>query len=61
MLLMTRQVDEVSDKQSGVDARETGNVYLNAMRDADWDDGSVISRMTKEYVWRLVWRLSSMV
>ena len=47
---MTRQVDEVSDKQSGVDARETGNVYLNAMRDADWDDGSVISRMTKEYV-----------
>ena len=58
---MSRQVDEVSDKQSGVDARETGNVYLNAMRDADWDDGSVISRMTKEYVWRLVWRSSSMV
>ena len=58
---MSRQVDEVSDKQSGVDARETGSVYLNAMRDADWDDGSVISRMTKEYVWRLVWRSSSMV
>ena len=58
---MSRQVDEVSDKQNGVDARETGNVYLNAMRDADWDDGSVISRMTKEYVWRLVWRSSSMV
>ena len=43
------QVDEVSDKQSGADARETGNTYLNAMRDTDWDNGSVISRMTKEY------------
>ncbi|KZV74617.1 terpenoid synthase [Peniophora sp. CONT] len=42
-------IDEVSDKQSGADARETGNVYLSALRDADWDDGSVISRMTKEF------------
>ena len=40
----------MSDKQNGADARETGNIYLKAMRNADWDDGSVISRMSKEYV-----------
>ncbi|VDB85485.1 unnamed protein product [Peniophora sp. CBMAI 1063] len=46
-------VDEVSDKQSGVDAR-TGYIYLKAMRDDEWDDGSEISRMTKEFRARLV-------
>ncbi|THG95230.1 hypothetical protein EW026_g6387 [Hermanssonia centrifuga] len=42
-------VDEVSDEQNGKDARCTGNVFLNAMCDPDWDDGSALARMTKEF------------
>ncbi|OBZ72733.1 Linoleate 10R-lipoxygenase COP4 [Grifola frondosa] len=42
-------VDEVSDDQNGKDARQTGNVFLNAMRDAEWDDGSPLAKMTKEF------------
>lgn len=42
-------VDEVSDDQNGQDARRTGNVFLNAMRDPSWDDGSALAKMTKEY------------
>ena len=41
-------VDEVSDEQNGTDARSTGRVYLQAMCDPDWDDGSKLSKMTKE-------------
>ncbi|KAJ3553938.1 hypothetical protein NM688_g3357 [Phlebia brevispora] len=47
-------VDEVSDEQDGKDARSTGNVYLNAMRDPDWDDGSALAKMTKEFRARLL-------
>ncbi|KAH9940985.1 isoprenoid synthase domain-containing protein [Amylocystis lapponica] len=42
-------VDEVSDDQNGSDARNTGNVYLNAMRDPNWTDGSALSKMTQEF------------
>ena len=42
-------VDEISDDQNGKDAHATGQVYLNAMLDADWDDGSVLAKLTKEY------------
>ncbi|KIP11163.1 hypothetical protein PHLGIDRAFT_114823 [Phlebiopsis gigantea 11061_1 CR5-6] len=42
-------VDEVSDDQNGKDARSTGNVFLNAMRDPDWDDDSSLAKMTKEF------------
>ncbi|EMD34166.1 hypothetical protein CERSUDRAFT_98094 [Gelatoporia subvermispora B] len=42
-------VDEVSDEQDGKDARGTGNVFLKAMCDADWDDGSPLAKMTKEF------------
>ncbi|THH27413.1 hypothetical protein EUX98_g6776 [Antrodiella citrinella] len=42
-------VDEISDDQNGKDACATGLVYLNAMVDADWDDGSVLAKMTKEF------------
>ncbi|KDQ53197.1 hypothetical protein JAAARDRAFT_162104 [Jaapia argillacea MUCL 33604] len=42
-------VDEVSDDQNGSDARKTGEVFLNAMRDAKWDDGSALAKMTKEF------------
>ena len=43
-------VDEVSDDQNGKDARQTGMVYLNVMRDPAWDDGSKLAQMTREYV-----------
>lgn len=42
-------VDEVSDDQNGKDARQTGMVYLNVMRDPTWDDGSNLAQMTREY------------
>ena len=41
-------VDEVSDDQNGKDARQTGIVYLNVMRDPAWDDGSKLAQMTRE-------------
>jgi len=41
-------VDEVSDDQNGKDARQTGMVYLNVMRDPAWDDGSRLAQMTRE-------------
>ncbi|VDB85484.1 unnamed protein product [Peniophora sp. CBMAI 1063] len=47
-------LDEVSDKQSGVDARKTGDVFVKALRELEWDDSSDISRMTKEFRARLV-------
>ena len=43
-------VDEVSDDQTGQDARKTGQVYVNATKYVDWDDGSKLSKITKEYV-----------
>ena len=43
-------VDEVSDDQNGKDARQTGMVYLNVMRDPAWDDGSKLAQMTRESV-----------
>jgi hypothetical protein len=43
-------VDEVSDDQNGADARQTGKVYLNAMKYPGWTDGSPLARMTGEYV-----------
>ena len=42
-------VDEVSDDQNGKDARKTGMVYLNVMKDPSWDDGSKLAQMTREY------------
>lgn len=41
-------IDEISDMQNGEGARETGNVFLNALRDAEWTDGSALAEMTKE-------------
>ena len=43
-------IDEVSDEQNGKDARATCNVFLRALRDADWNDDSVLAKITKEYV-----------
>ena len=41
-------VDEVSDEQDGKGARSTGSVFLNVMRDSEWDDGSPLAKMTRE-------------
>ena len=43
-------IDEVSDDQNGKDARKTGMVFLNVMRDPTWDDGSKLAQMTRECV-----------
>ncbi|KAI9060972.1 terpenoid synthase [Trametes sanguinea] len=47
-------VDEVSDDQNGKDARRTGEVFLNVMRYPDWDDGSALAQMTREFKHRLL-------
>lgn len=41
-------IDEVSDQQSGKDARITGEVFLNVMRNPTWDDGSKLAAMSRE-------------
>jgi len=41
-------VDEISDEQDGKDARATGQVFVNAMKYASWDDGSILAKITKE-------------
>ena len=43
-------VDELSDDQNGKDALNTGNIFLNAMLHHEWDDHSILSKMTKEWV-----------
>ncbi|KAF8802538.1 terpenoid synthase [Phlegmacium glaucopus] len=42
-------VDEVSDDQNGMDARTTGHVFVNAIKYPEWDDGSILARITKEF------------
>ncbi|KZT28204.1 terpenoid synthase [Neolentinus lepideus HHB14362 ss-1] len=42
-------IDEISDVQSSEDARKTGFVCLNAMKDDKWDDGSALAKMSKEF------------
>lgn len=41
-------IDEISDEQTAQDARKTGSVVLKALKDANYDDGSLLCRMTKE-------------
>ncbi|PPQ83451.1 hypothetical protein CVT25_007042 [Psilocybe cyanescens] len=47
-------VDEVSDEQNGMDARETGQVFFKAMKYPEWDDGSILAKITKEFRARLM-------
>ncbi|KAI0091347.1 terpenoid synthase [Irpex rosettiformis] len=42
-------IDEISDEQSGKDAINTGLIFLNAMKDETYDDGSVLCKMTKDF------------
>jgi hypothetical protein len=41
-------IDELSDEQSHGDVRHTGDIFLQAMRDPTWTDGSKLARMTLE-------------
>jgi len=41
--------DEVSDDQNGMDARRTGQILVNALKHPEWDDGSKIARITKDF------------
>ncbi|KAH9838516.1 terpenoid synthase [Rhodofomes roseus] len=47
-------IDDVSDDQDGKGASETGQVFLSALRDPDWHDGSPLAQMTKELRERLL-------
>ncbi|THH27414.1 hypothetical protein EUX98_g6777 [Antrodiella citrinella] len=47
-------IDEISDDQNGADAALTGHVFINALRDSDFDDGSILCSMAKEFRTRLV-------
>ncbi|KAF9534914.1 isoprenoid synthase domain-containing protein [Crepidotus variabilis] len=42
-------VDEVSDEQNGIEARATGQVFVNAMKFDDWDDNSILAKITREF------------
>src|SRR5260370_13393072 len=44
-------IDELSDEQSHCDARQTGEIFLRALRDPTWSDGSKLAQMTAEYVY----------
>ncbi|KAH8831311.1 isoprenoid synthase domain-containing protein [Flagelloscypha sp. PMI_526] len=50
-------VDEISDDQNGEDARATGEVFLKAMQNEGWHDGSSLASMTKDYRTRLLRRI----
>jgi len=41
-------IDELSDQQCYGDARQTGDIFLQVMRDPSWSDGSKLSCMTAE-------------
>lgn len=43
-------VDEISDDQNGKGAYETGLTFYNSMRNPTYEDGTVLCKMTKEYV-----------
>ncbi|KAF8907339.1 isoprenoid synthase domain-containing protein [Gymnopilus junonius] len=49
-------VDEVSDEQNGLDAAATGQIFLKAMQYPDWDDDSILAKITKEFRARFLGR-----
>ncbi|EMD34164.1 hypothetical protein CERSUDRAFT_107906 [Gelatoporia subvermispora B] len=46
-------LDEISDEQNEKDARKTGLVFLSALRDASFDDGSRLCKMSQDFRARL--------
>ncbi|KAH9945296.1 terpenoid synthase [Epithele typhae] len=47
-------VDEISDDQDRKGAYETGLTFYNSMRDLEYDDGTTLCKMTKEFTRRLL-------
>lgn len=43
-------VDEISDAQGQEGARQTFQAFVNAFRDAEWDDRSIVAKVAKAYV-----------
>jgi len=41
-------IDELSDEQRYGDVRRTGDIFLQAMQDPTWSDGSKLAQMTAE-------------
>ncbi|KAI0077885.1 terpenoid synthase [Panus rudis PR-1116 ss-1] len=50
-------VDEISDEQDGAGAYKTGRVFYKALSDPDFDDGSTLCTMTKQFRQRLFPRM----
>ncbi|KAF8348882.1 isoprenoid synthase domain-containing protein [Amanita rubescens] len=42
-------IDELSDDMNGADARSILHTYICALQDPDWDDGSVVAQITKDF------------
>ncbi|GJE85104.1 terpenoid synthase [Phanerochaete sordida] len=42
-------IDEITDDQSGPDALATGMCFLNTLKDDNFDDGSVLCQMTRDF------------
>ncbi|PFH53111.1 hypothetical protein AMATHDRAFT_55557 [Amanita thiersii Skay4041] len=42
-------IDELSDDMNGADAHVILNTFRSALQDADWDDGSILARITKDF------------
>lgn len=43
-------LDEISDEQTADGAWATGRIFLQVLQDPEWDDGSKVAQMTREYV-----------
>lgn len=41
-------IDEISDDQNAEDASRTGKIFIQALRDAEYDDNSILCKMTKQ-------------
>ncbi|KAI0784175.1 terpenoid synthase [Abortiporus biennis] len=46
-------IDEISDEQNGTDAWKTGTTFINALSDANFDDGTPLCKMSQEFRGRL--------
>ena len=41
-------IDEISDDQDGIGARETGDVFINCLKDPGYKDNSPLAQLAKE-------------
>ncbi|KAI9466992.1 terpenoid synthase [Lactarius psammicola] len=47
-------LDELSDEQCYGDARQSGDIFLRAIQDPTWSDGSKLAQMTADFRARLI-------